>query len=359
MNNDTRETVSMQLDRGVTAATPRIWTDTGQPTQLMIALTSNPRTWPVIDGSARPPGVGLEPVVLFPSELFHRQLKHAEFDIAEMSLSSFIIATSRGDDRFIGLPVFTSRHFYHVLALVRKDAGIDGPRDLVGKRVGVPEYQQTAAVWSRGILQHEFGVKPEDLDWWMERNPDESHGAATGFSPPPGVAISQIPYEESIGSMMLSGKLDAALIYINDANAVDRSQEDLWNHPDIRPLFPDPGSEAVRYYRKTGIYPINHGMVMKRSLAERTPELAESILRTLVQANDIANARRMQHVDYHIETGLIPAGSRQALQSPLVQHGIKANRKVLECIAQYVCEQGLASRQVALEELFAPSTMSS
>ena len=191
--------------------------------QLSIGITDNPRTWPIIERRVKADGIDLMPTVLHPSELFWRQLRFAEFDVSEMSMSSLMMAKSKGDDRFVGIPVFTTRLFFHTTILVRKDAKIDKPADLKGKRVGVPEYQQTAALWMRGVLQHEFGVKPSDMEFWMERNPSKSHGGATGFKPPPGVTVNQIPKDKNIGSMMMSGELDAVMFYLVDPNLIDRS----------------------------------------------------------------------------------------------------------------------------------------
>jgi 4,5-dihydroxyphthalate decarboxylase len=274
-----------------------------------------------------------------------------------MSFSSLIMAIANGDTRWVGLPVFTTRRFFHTGVLVRKDSGIDSPADLKGKKVGVPEYQQTAALWTRGVLQHEFGVEPKDMEFWMERVPEQSHGGATGFKPPAGVTVNQIPLEKNIGSMMLSGELDATLLYIVDPNLIDRSTADLWNHPDIKPLFPDAASEGIRFYKKTGLYPINHGMVMKREIAEAHPWAILNVLKTFVKANAVATSRRMDHVDSYIEAGLLPQDSRAKLANPLIQHGIVANRTVLETAAQYSHEQGLTPRQLRLDEVFAESTL--
>jgi 4,5-dihydroxyphthalate decarboxylase len=325
--------------------------------QLSLAIAANPRSWPILDGRAAPDGIDLVPTPLHPSEMFWRQLRFGDFDVCEMSMSSLMMATSRGDERWVGLPVFTTRHFFHTGVLVRRDAKIDQPADLKGKRVGVPEYQQTAALWARGVLQHEFGVAPRDMEFWMERVPSHSHGGATGFKPPPGVTVHQIPREKNIGAMMLSGELDAALHYIVDPNLVDRSTADLWHHPEIKPLFPDRVAEGVRYYRKTGLYPINHGMVVKRTLAEQHPWIVLNLLKAFDRANAIANRERMQHVDYYLETGLLPADAKTALATPLVQHGIRANRQILETAAQYSHEQGLTPRLMKLDELFARSAM--
>jgi len=322
--------------------------------QLSIGMAANPRSAPIFDGRVQPDGIELVPSEVFPSELFWRQLKFGDFDIAEMSMSTLMMAVAAGDDRWLGIPVFTTRKLFHTELLVRRAAGIEKPADLKGKRVGVPEYQQTAALWTRGALEHEFGVYARDMEWWMERVPSHSHRGAIGFTPPPGVTIRQVPAEKNLGTMMLAGELDATVHYIANANLVDRSRVDLWNHPEIRSLFPDPLAEGVRYYKKTGLLPINHGMVVKRSLAERHPWIVLNVLKAFERANEIAERERLEHAQYHVATGL---ASAQALRTPLVRHGVQANRLVLETAAQYSQEQGLTPRRVRLEELFAPSTL--
>ena len=131
--------------------------------QLSISFAANPRTWPLIDGSVTVDGVDLVITPSHPSEIFWRQLKFGDFDISEMSMSSLMMALAHGDDRFVGIPVFTTRRFYHAGMLVRKAAKIEGPADLKGKRIGVPEYVQTAALWTRGVLESEFGIAPSDM----------------------------------------------------------------------------------------------------------------------------------------------------------------------------------------------------
>jgi len=324
---------------------------------ISIAMASNPRTWPIFDGRIEPDGVTLIPSAVHPSELFWRQLRFADFDVSEMSFSSLLMAKARGDERWVGLPIFTTRKFFHAEILVRRDSGIERPADLKGKRVGVPEYQQTAALWTRGVLEHEFGVAPRDMEFWMERTPSHSHGAATGFAAPGGVTIKQIPAEKNIGGMMLEGELDAVIHYIVNPNLVDRSTADLWNHAAIKPLFPDPLAEGVRYYRKTGIFPINHGMVIRKEIAEKHPWIVLNLYKAFERANEIADRERVEHAEYYRAAGLLAREAGDALRSPLVRHGIKANRTVLETAAQYSHEQGLTPRQLALEEVFAASSM--
>ena len=266
-----------------------------------------------------------------------------------------MIALGRGDTRFVGLPIFTTRRFFHTSILVARKAGIDKPAELKGKRVGVPEYQQTAALWARGVLQHEFGVRPQDIEFWMERTPEKSHGGATGFTPPPGVVVKQIPADKSIGSMMLAGELDAALHYLSGRNLVDRSRADLASHPDFKYLFPDPVAEGIRYYRKTGLFPINHQAVVRRDIFEKAPWVVLNLLKAFNRANDIANAQRLEHVDYHLAAGLLSGDAK----TPLLHHGVKANRKVIETIAQYSLEQGLTQRPIKIDELYAANALES
>jgi len=322
--------------------------------QLSIGLMDNARTRPIMDGRVKPDGIDLIPSDVFASELFWRELKFEDFDLAEMSMSTLMMAVAAGDRRFVGIPVFTTRKFFHTEILVRRGAKIDGPSDLRGKRVGVPEYQQTAALWARGALEHEWGVAARDMEWWMERTPTHSHRGAVGFEPPAGVVIKQVPADKSLGSMMLAGEIDATVHYIRRTNLVDRSTIDLASHRDIKPIFPDPLAEGVRYFKSTGLFPINHGMVIKRSLAEQHPWVVLNVLKAFNAANEIAERERLEHAQYHVAAGLV---SEEALRTPLVRHGVKANRLVLETAAQYSQEQGLTPRRVKLEELFAPQVL--
>jgi len=326
--------------------------------QLSIAMDNNPRTSPIFEGKVKPDGIDLICTPLHASELFWRQLRFGDFDVSEMSMSSLMMAVAGGDTRWVGIPVFTTRRMFPFGILVRKDRGIDVPEDLKGKKMGVPEYQQTAALWTRGVLQHEYGVHARDMEFWMERNDDHSQGAVTGFKPPADVKVNYIPETTNMGEMLLEGKLDGALRYLAGTNnLVDRSSADLYNHPDFKTLFPDPQAEGVRYYNKTGLYPINHGMVIKREIAEKHPWAVLNLYKAFERANSIAEKARQTAIAYHAEIGLVPREVRKALATPLVRHGIHANRKVLETAAQFSYEQGLTPRLMKLEELFAPSVM--
>jgi 4,5-dihydroxyphthalate decarboxylase len=326
--------------------------------QLSLICSNNDRTRPIIDGSVKPDGIDFAVTVAHPSEMFWRQLSFEEFDVSEMSMSSFLILVAGGDKRWVALPIFTSRTFFHTGPIVRTDSGIDGPADLKGKRIGVPEYQQTAALWARGVLQHEFGVNPMDMEWWMERTEERSHGGHTGFTPPPGLRFNRIPPDKSLATMLLNDELDASLLYIAETNLVDRSGVDLRGNPAIKNLFPDPAAEGVRYFQKTGIFPINHGVVVRRSLLEEHPWVAINIYKAFLEAKDRVNQRAKELASVYFALGLLPPEKRSGLNQDPYPYGITANRKVLETIAAYSHEQGLTPRLVGLDEVFAPSTMS-
>jgi 4,5-dihydroxyphthalate decarboxylase len=326
--------------------------------QLSIGMANNPRTRAIFEGKVKPDGIDFICTPVHASELFWRQLRFADFDVSEMSMSGHLMGVAAGDRRWVGLPIFTTRRMFQVGVLVRKDRNIDKPADLVGRKMGVPEYQQTAALWTRGYLQHEYGIHPRDMEFWMERNDDHSQGAAMGFKPPADVKLNFIPNDTNMGEMLLQGKLDGALRYLAGTdNLVDRSSVDLYRHPDFKTLFPDPHAEGVRFYQKTGIYPINHCMVIRREIAEKHPWTVLNIFKAFQRANEIAEKARMEAVGYHLETGLLPPEARKALATPLIRHGIAANRKVLETTAQYSFEQGLTPRLVGIDELFAPSVI--
>jgi len=324
--------------------------------ELSIALSDNERTRPLLEGEVAPQGIRLVPTMIHPSEMFWRQLRFAEFDVSEMSMSSLIISIARGERSWVALPVFTMRKFFHTSIIVRNDSGIASPADLRGKRIGVPEYQQTWAIWARGVLQHEFGVAPREIEWYMERNPDRSHGGATGFRAPEGVRVNQIPPSDNIGAMLLRGGLDGALHYLVDKNLVDRSTVDI--SAVTHTLFADPAAEGRRFYAKTGLYPINHGVVMRRSLHERHPWIALNLYSAFLAAKERIARAASSHLAWYFETGLVDGAVERTLQEkdPLA-YGVKSSRTVLETIARYVHEQGLCPRRVELEEIFVPSTL--
>ena len=325
--------------------------------QLSITMLPNARSAPVLDGRLKPEGIELVATALHPSEIFWRQLKFAEFDVSEMSMSSLLILLANGNRDWVAFPVFTTRRFFHTGIWVRDDAKIRSPADLKGKRVGVPEYQQTAALWTRGALQHEFGVLATDMEWWMERTEEVSHGGATGFRAPPGVKLHRIPANDSMGAMLVEGRLDAALHYLSANNAVDRSRIRLEDRSDIHLLFADPAEEGRRYYAKTGFFPINHAMVVRRSIAERHPWVVLNLFNAFREAKDKWLAQVSEAVETHVQLGLLPREAAVQLRKDPYPYGVVANRSILETIARYSHEQGLTPRVLPLDEIFPANTL--
>jgi 4,5-dihydroxyphthalate decarboxylase len=324
---------------------------------LSAAFAPNSRTQPILDGTVTAQGLRLFGTAVHPSEMFWRQLKFAEFDVSEMSCSSLLCAAAKGPVDWVAIPVFTTRQFFHTRPILRAGAGIATPADLAGKRVGVPEYQQTAAVWTRGILSDEFGVDPRTIEWFMERNPEQSHGGSTGFTPPPGVRLSYISRDSSIGEMLADGTLDATIIYLTDKNLVDRSRSDLAKNADIRTLFPDPLAEGHRYFAKTGIFPINHTVVIRKALLEQHPWIALNLYKAFVTVKEQLAAARTADLQPWTATGLLGSDAASALRQDPLAYGIRAARPVLETVARYLYEQGLTQQLVRIEDVFATSTL--
>ena len=334
---------------------------------LSVCLSRNPMTAAILDGQVTAEGIDFVTSAVHPSEMFWRQLKYGDFDISEMSLASLMIAAAQGRRDWTALPVFTTRRFFHTGIIVRDDAGIDAPSDLAGRRVGVPEYQQTAAVWARGALEHEFGVRPQDMHWFMERPPWRSHGGVTEFRPPDGLRFDYIDADTSIARMLAEGSLDAALVYISQRNLVDRSERAASTLHGVRPLFADAAGEGQRYLAATGILPVNHTVVVRSRLLAGHPWVALNVYAAFVAAK---RASMEALFDEEGEIGR-PGGSLQpwmrlctlpADVTALMQatdplpYGLRAQRRVLEVLAGYLLEQGLLSAPLDPLDLFAPST---
>jgi 4,5-dihydroxyphthalate decarboxylase len=323
--------------------------------KLTMAFSENDRSAPVVTGRVKPDGITFDAKFMHAADIFYQQLAHQAFDVSEMSISSLLVITAQGNSPWVALPIFTQRHFFHNWMWIRSDAGIEKPEDLKGKRMGVPEYQQTAALWSRGILQHEWGVHARDMEWFMERTQARSHGGHSGFRPPADVKFSYIPEDKSIGQMMMDDEMDATMLYVHGSQ-IDRSSVDFENNPKVRKLW-DPREESVRYFRKTGIFPINHCTVMRRSVYEQHPWTALNIFNAFRIAKERVLAEVKRESETHRVLGLLSEAGQDGLAQDPYPYGVKSNLKTLETAAQYSYEQGLTPRLVKLEEVFAPQTM--
>jgi len=331
--------------------------------RLSFAVERSERTQPLIDGTIQPEGIELVPIVGDPSEIFWRQLKFNEFDISALSFSSYMIAKSQGAE-MIAIPVFPARRFMHAQLFVHADAGVKEPKDLVGKRIGVGEYQQTAALWTRRILEHDFGVSQYKVDWFMERTVELSHGGATGFTPPKGISLQRIPSDKSLASMLVNHELDAAPVHRalqKGTNIIDRSTHNRGAGGDwskIKPLFPDIFAEGTRFIKKHGYVPASHTYVIRGDVQEKYPWVAFSLYKAFAEAKEAAR----QTLAESIPSGLIfgaqyLAKSKEILGDDPFPYGVTANRKMVEAMIEGSYEQGLTAKKLAIENLFAASTL--
>lgn len=323
----------------------------------------NERVAPLLDGTIQPEGVELLVTRSDPSETFWRQLKFQEFEISEMSLSSYLIAKSRGFD-MIALPVFPSRRFMHAQLSVHVDAGVRQPGDLVGKRIGVGEYQQTAALWTRGVLEHDFGVSQYKVHWYMERAEELSHGGATGFTPPKGIFFQRIPADKSLASMLVNHEIDAASVhraFQSESNIIDRSTHIRaaggdWSK--VKPLFPDFMAEGERFFKAHGYIPANHAYVIRGDIDRQYPWLAFNLYKAFLSAKELAQKELSNAIPSALIFGpQYLATTRRIFGADPFPYGVAANRPMLETIIDYSHEQGLTPEKFKLEDLFAPSTL--
>ena len=323
----------------------------------------NERVEPLMNGTIEADGIELIPTYSHPSETFWRQLKFQEFEVAEMSMSSYLIARSRGVD-MIAIPVFPSRRFFHAELSYHADSGVKQPGDLVGKRIGVGEYQQTAALWARGVLDHDFGVSQYKVDWYMERTEELSHGGATGFTPPPGISFNRIPPDKSLATMLVNHELDAAPIaghLTRAVNVIDRSTrirggEGDWSK--VKPLFLDPIAEATRFFTKYDFVPVNHTYIVRGDVYRAHPWVAVNLYAAFVKAKAYAREKLLERIPEALFFGPeYLTMTQQILGDDPFPYGVKANAAMLDTIIGYSNEQGLTPRKMKVDELFAEETL--
>lgn len=326
---------------------------------LTLAMADYDRTAALRDGSVKPAGINLRCLVSPPSETFWRMLKFDEFDAAEMSLSSFLIAKAQGR-AWTAIPVFPFRAFFHTHVFVRADSKIHQPSDLAGARFGLPEYQMTAAVWVRGTLQHDFGVAPSAIRWHLERSSSMSHGGQTGFTPPEGVSITRVADGESLFSALTRGELDAVMPspYPGMTSMLNgTSLTDLSRSPHVRLLFEDPVAEGVRSFRTHGFSHINHTVVIQDRVLQRYPWVALNLVKAFNEAKQAAYARigSLYRSSLMAAFGVLEAQRRTFGDDPF-PYGLPANRLALQTLADYVFEQGLVRERPMIDALFAETT---
>jgi 4,5-dihydroxyphthalate decarboxylase len=320
---------------------------------LSVAIGDYDRTRPLIDGAVRIDGVDPIFMTLSPEEIFFRAFRSAEFDISELSLSSFTVKTAQNDCPYVGIPVFLSRAFRHTAIYVRKDR-IKKPEDLKGKKIGLPEYQLTANVWARAILQDDYGVKPSDVTWVRGGIEEPGRPEKIKLNLPADVKLENAPDGKTISGMLAAGEIDGFI--------APRPPSIVEGHPDIGWLFPDPTAAAKDYYKRTGIFPVMHLVGVKRTLVEQHPWLPVAVTKAFEQAKAAALVQLSDTSATKVTLPFVEEqlkAARELMGKDFWSYGIPANRKMLETFLRHHHAQGLSSRLVAVEELFHPTTMES
>jgi 4,5-dihydroxyphthalate decarboxylase len=321
---------------------------------LTIAVGPYDRMLALQDGSVVPEGIDVnflaQPNV---GDLFRRQARHAEFDVAEFSMSTYTILHGQGDRRMVAIPVFPSRVFRHAHILVNAHAGIKEPKDLIGKRFGTAEYQQTAAVWQRGFLQHDYGVHPSQVDWYFGMlNEPGRYAERVPVDLPPDLRTNLIREDQCLDQMLESGEIDALM-------AAGAPRSFLRGSPNVTRLFPDHKAVEAEYYQRTGIFPIMHTVVIKRDIYEKAPWVARSLYDAFEKAKAAAMRRfhgwgpipfMLPWFEDHVEE------TEAAMGTDPFAYGLEANRKGLETFLEYELEQGMIHEPIAVDELFAAET---
>jgi 4,5-dihydroxyphthalate decarboxylase len=318
---------------------------------LTVATAIYDRVAALRDGRIRPEGLELTWLDLRVEEIFWRMLRQHEFDVAEISLSGYALQRARGVDDFVAIPVFLSRTFRHAGIYVNAAAGIERPEDLRGRRIGVPEYQMTAAVWTRGLLSDDYGIRPEELTW--TQGGLEQPGRVP-FEPvePAGVDLSFAPGGKTLAAMLAEGELDALISPRVPSCFVDGTGR-------VRRLFHEPWVVERDYYARTGIFPIMHTVAIRRDLLAANPWLAVTLFKGFLEAKKIA-------VQALSDTTALPltlpfllehaATTTDLMGQDFWPYGIEENRLVLETLLRYLVEQGMTATVPSVDELFAEST---
>jgi len=320
---------------------------------LTLACEDYDRTRALLDGSIKPEGIDLTYLALPVEEIFWRMLRFEDFDVAELSMGAFLVAAAQGRRPFTAIPVFPSRTFRHRCFFVNSSSGIERPEDLRGKRVGVPEYTMTASVWLRGLLQHEYGVAPEEILWFQGGEEQPGRKDRVDFDLPSKIRLEVIPQDRTLNAMIESGEIDALMSPRMPSFFLSGSQK-------VRRLFPDYKRVEMDYFRKTGLFPLMHLMVIRMGIYEKTPWVAQCLYKAFCEAKDLYFSKIY---DSNVLRNSLPwtiadyEETRLLMGEDYWPYGFAANRHGLETLQSYLLEQGLIKKSLDLEKLFAPNTL--
>jgi 4,5-dihydroxyphthalate decarboxylase len=321
---------------------------------LSIAMGNYDRTRALYDGAVQIDGVDPVFMLLNPEEMFFRAMRSEDFDVAELSFSSYLVKHARGDCPYVAIPVFLSRAFRHTSIYVRKDR-VKKPEDLRGRRVGLPEYQLTANVWARSILQDEHGLRPEDIVWVRGGIDTPGRPEKIKLDLPPGVRLESAPEGKTISELLDEGEIDGFI------GPRPPNRKALLN-PNIGWLFDDPTAVAKDYYRRTGIFPIMHVVGVRKTLVEAHPWLPNALFKAFTQSKQyaldlLADTSATKVTLPFVEEQLKAA--RLAMGEDYWSYGVPGARQTLAAFLKHHHSQGLSSRHVPLQEVFHPSTYES
>ena len=324
-----------------------------QKLQLSLAVCNYDRTRAILDGRVNVDGCDIIATVVEPEEAFHRAFKYAEFDITELSLSSYTMMTSRSASEYLAIPAFVSRTFRHGSIFVRSDRGIEAPAQLAGKVVGVPEYQITANVWIRGILADDYGLSPSSIRWRQGGLEEGGRKERTELRVLPNIDFAMIPSDRNLSEMLASGELDAII----GARAPSCF---LSGVPHVVRLFPDYRAAEAAYYKKTRIFPIMHVIGIRRTILERHPWVAVNVYKAFLEAKRLCMVELSQVGHLYISLPWAVAEydvTRTLMGNDFWSYGVEENSHVLSTFLRYHADQGLSPRPLNNNQLFAASTI--
>jgi 4,5-dihydroxyphthalate decarboxylase len=318
---------------------------------ISVAMGDYDRNRALYDGRVQIDGCDPVYMLLNPEEMFFRAMRSRDFDITELSFSSYLVKHAKGESPYIAVPVFLSRAFRHTSIYVRKDR-IKKPEDLKGCRIGVPEYQLTAVVWARSILQDDYGVNPEDVTWVRGGIDTPGRPEKIKLDLPPGVTIEAAPAGHTISDLLDKGEIDAFIAPRPPSGAA-------LSNPNVAWLFDDPTTVAKDYYRRTGIFPIMHVVGIRKELAEQNRWLPAAVFKAFGESKAkalelLADTSATKVTLPFVEEQLKAA--RETLGNDFWSYGVEPNRKTIEAFLHHHHAQGLSCRKVGLDELFHPST---
>lgn len=322
---------------------------------LSIAMGDYDRTRPIHDERVQIDGV--EPItqLLSPEEMFFRVFRHEAFDVSEMSFSSYCVKLARGESNYIALPVFLSRAFRHTSVYIRTDRGIDTPKDLKGRRIGIAEYQLSANVWVRGILEDDFGIGPSDITWVRGGMDTPGRPEKIALTLPSDIRLELAPEGSTLNGMLASGEIDGFI-----GPRWPRCFAE--GHPHVGRLFKDSIGAAEEFFGRTGIFPIMHLLGLRRALAEAHPWLPGALVKAFSQSKAMAQAALDDTSATKVTMPFVEdnlARARHLMGQDFWSYGVKGNETTLDAFLDHHYRQGLSPRRLSVDELFHPATYES